>query len=233
MVPGMRWTGALAMVTLSAGIALGVAASATAQVSLSRGTSGALRLAPGRLSDNGAYKAATSGVYGKPVGNLQPRPLDKRAIRRARYSRYLQGGAVPTPHPSTYDPLIREISGRHRVEYALVKAVIKTESNFNPRAVSPKGARGLMQLMPATARLHNVRNMFSPRDNIEGGVKHLRMLLDYYRGNVSLALAAYNAGIGAVDRYGRRVPPYRETREYVPRVLLHRLSYSREKPVQG
>jgi hypothetical protein len=220
------------MVTLSAGIALGVAASATAQVSLSRSNTGALRLAgPGGLSDNGAYKAATSGVYGKPVGGLRPRPLDKRAIRRARYSRYHQG-AVPTPHPSTYDPLIREISGRHRVEYALVKAVIKTESNFNPRAVSPKGASGLMQLMPATARLHNVRNMFSPRDNIEGGVKHLRMLLDYYRGNVSLALAAYNAGIGAVDRHGRRVPPYRETREYVPRVLLHRLSFSRE-PTQG
>ncbi len=224
----MRWTGALVIVGLSAGIALGVAAPATAQVSLSRNGSGGLRVAgPARPSDNGAYEAATSGIYGQAVGNLRPRPADKHAVRRARYSRYL-GGSVPKPHPSSYDPLIREISGRHRVEYALVKAVIKTESNFNPHAVSPKGARGLMQLMPATARLHNVRNMLAPRDNIEGGVKHLRMLLDYYSGNVSLALAAYNAGIGAVDRCGRRVPPYRETREYVPRVLLHRRSYSRE-----
>jgi soluble lytic murein transglycosylase-like protein len=217
---------------LAAGIVWGVAAPALAQVSLSRSGSGALRLAgPQRPSDDGAYKAATSGVYGLPVGNLRPRPADKHALRRSRYRQYRAG--IPTPHPSTFDPLIREISGRHRVEYALVKAVIKTESNFNPRAVSPKGASGLMQLMPATARLHNVRNMFSPRDNIEGGVKHLRMLLDYYSGNVSLALAAYNAGIGAVDRHGRRVPPYRETREYVPRVLLHRLSYQRERPVEG
>jgi len=227
----MRWTGALA-VALSAGIALGVAVPASAQVSLSRDGSGALRLAgPPRPKDDGAYKAATTGVYRTTLDDFRPRLADARAVRRSRYTRYT--GDVPSPVPSSYDQLIREISGRHRVEYALVKAVIKTESNFNPRAVSPKGARGLMQLMPATARLHNVRNMFSPRDNIEGGVKHLRMLLDYYSGNVSLALAAYNAGIGAVDRYGRRVPPYRETREYVPRVLLHRLSYQREKPVQG
>jgi len=226
----MRWSRAQA-IGLSAGLALSVAAPAAAQVSLARDGSGALRLAgPPRPKDDGAYKAATTGVYRTTLGDLRPRVVDARAVRRSRYSRYSR--TVPSPHPSSYDQLIREISGRHRVEYALVKAVIKTESNFNPRAVSPKGARGLMQLMPATARLHNVHNTFSPRDNIEGGVKHLRMLLDYYSGNVSLALAAYNAGIRAVDRYGRRVPPYPETREYVPRVLLHRLSYQRE-PVQG
>jgi soluble lytic murein transglycosylase-like protein len=226
----MRRIGAT-VIALSAGIALGAAGPAPAQVSLSRDGSGALRLAaPPRPGDSGVYKAALRAAYRPSLGDFRPRLASVGTVRRSRYSRYNR--TIPRPHPSSYDPLIREISGRHRVEYALVKAVIKAESNFNPRAVSPKGARGLMQLMPATARLHNVRNTFSPRDNIEGGVKHLRMLLDYYGGNIALALAAYNAGIAAVDRYGRRVPPYPETREYVPRVLLHRLSYQRE-PVRG
>jgi soluble lytic murein transglycosylase-like protein len=131
--------------------------------------------------------------------------------------------------PTRYDHLIREIAARHNVRYALVKAVIRAESGFNPRAVSHKGAQGLMQLMPATAALHNVRNAFSPRDNIEGGVKHLRMLLDYYGGNVVLSLAAYNAGRQAVAAAGQRVPPYEETRTFVRRVLAYRVAYLRDR----
>ena len=106
----------------------------------------------------------------------------------------------------------------------LVKAVIRAESGFQPRAVSRKGARGLMQLMPETALLHGVRNIHEPSQNIEGGVQHLRMLLDRYGGNVPLALAAYNAGEQAVDQHGG-IPPFPETRDYVWRVLQFRQQY--------
>lgn len=129
--------------------------------------------------------------------------------------------------PTPFDPLIREAADRHGLEYALVKAVIKAESNFDPRAISPKGARGLMQLMPTTALQHRVHNVFSPRDNVEGGCRHLRMLLDRYAGNVTLALAAYNAGTEPVD--ARRAPPaFAETRTYLRRVLRLRAAYQRE-----
>ncbi len=123
-----------------------------------------------------------------------------------------------------FDPIIANVSRRYGVEQALVKAVIKAESGFQPNAVSPKGARGLMQLMPGTALMHGVRNIHAPVDNIEGGVQHLRMLLDRYRNNVVLALAAYNAGEGWVDQYNG-IPPFEETRNYVHRVLRFRQDY--------
>ena len=134
---------------------------------------------------------------------------------------------IPTPMPTSYDSLIREIAARNNVEYALVKAVIKAESDFDRLAVSPKGALGLMQLMPQTAAAHQVRNVFLPRDNIEGGCRHLRMLLDRYEGNLTLAIAAYNAGTQRVEEAGG-VPPIQETREYVARVLRYRVAYLRE-----
>jgi soluble lytic murein transglycosylase-like protein len=127
-----------------------------------------------------------------------------------------------------FDHLIKEMSARYEVEPALVKAVIQAESNFVPHARSPKGALGLMQLMPATARRHNVGRIFDPRENIQGGVKHLRLLLDRYSGNVRKTLAAYNAGEDAVDRHGG-VPPYKETIEYLQRVLQYREQYLRER----
>jgi soluble lytic murein transglycosylase len=117
-----------------------------------------------------------------------------------------------------YDPLIRSASDRHSIDADLVRAVIKAESDFNSNARSRKGAMGLMQLMPDTARLYNVLNAFDPVDNIEGGVRHLRMLLERYQGDLNLSLAAYNAGSGAVEKYGG-IPPFAETREYVRRVL--------------
>src|SRR5256886_14151990 len=109
-------------------------------------------------------------------------------------------------------------AARHALAPELVEAVIRVESNFEPRAVSSKGARGLMQLMPKTARLLGVRNVFDARQNIEGGARHLRNLVDLYNGNLTLALAAYNAGADAVARHGG-IPPYAETRAYVARVL--------------
>jgi hypothetical protein len=137
------------------------------------------------------------------------------------------GQPLPPAVPTSYDALIREIAERYNVEYALVKAVIKAESDFDRLAVSRKGALGLMQLMPSTAAQHQVRNVFLPRDNIEGGCRHLRMLLDRYGGNLTLALAAYNAGTARVEDAGG-VPPIPETREYLARVLRYRLAYIRE-----
>jgi len=131
---------------------------------------------------------------------------------------------APTRDDGRYDDLIRDVADRRGLEFALVKAVMRAESGFDPFAISRKGAQGLMQLMPATARMHGVRESFRPRDNIEGGARHLRMLLDRYGGNLPLALAAYNAGSGRVEAAGG-VPNITETREYVFKVLRYRKQY--------
>ena len=128
-----------------------------------------------------------------------------------------------TPVESTsarelYDPYVLEYSNRHSLRPELVRAVIQVESGYNPRALSPKGAMGLMQLMPDTARMLGVQRPYDPEQNIRGGTRYLRLLLDKYEGSEELALASYNAGSGAVDRYGKRIPPYRETRDYVRKV---------------
>ena len=117
-----------------------------------------------------------------------------------------------------FEPLVQEHAGRHGLRADLVRAVIQVESGFNPRATSPKGAMGLMQLMPGTARELGVVNAYDPAENIRGGTLYLRQLLDRYDGKEELALAAYNAGFSAVDRYGRQVPPYDETQNYVKKV---------------
>jgi soluble lytic murein transglycosylase-like protein len=117
-----------------------------------------------------------------------------------------------------YEPLISEHAAAHGIRADLVRAVIQAESAFNPFAKSVKGAMGLMQLMPATALAYGVSNAYDPAENIRAGVAYLRSLLDRYSQNEELALAAYNAGTGAVEKYGNAVPPYRETRNYVSKI---------------
>ena len=127
-----------------------------------------------------------------------------------------------------YDDLIAESGERHGVEPALIKAVMRAESGFKARAVSRKGARGLMQLMPRTARGLGVRNIYDPAQNIDGGAQHLRVLIDQFGLNLPRVLAAYNAGAARVDQY-RGIPPYAETRSYVAAVLRHRRQYLKEQ----
>lgn len=124
-----------------------------------------------------------------------------------------------------YDSLISEFSKKYQVDFALIKAMIRAESGFNPTAVSRKGAKGLMQLMPETASRLNVSNVFNPRENIEGGVRYFKYLLSLFDNDVRLSLAAYNAGENLVADL-RSIPPYRETVDYVRKVLSYYQSYS-------
>ena len=136
-------------------------------------------------------------------------------------------GARLPPDSAAYDELIAWTAAKYGMDGALVKAVIKAESNFNHRAVSKKGARGLMQLMPQTALMLRVNDCFLPEENIEGGIRYLSYLLRLYSGDRSLALASYNAGEGAVAQYGG-IPPYAETRAYIQQVLKYYERYRKE-----
>lgn len=138
-----------------------------------------------------------------------------------------ESGGLPLTLASKaqYDQIVEEIARAHGLDGALLHAVISVESHYNPRAVSRKGATGLMQLMPATAKRYGVSNPFDPTQNLHGGAKYLRDLLTLFNSDVSLALAAYNAGENAVIRNGNRIPPFRETRNYVPRVLGYYRQY--------
>src|SRR5438477_2047416 len=153
------------------------------------------------------------------VSNRRPTNVDEMktfevpkaaAVRATRY--------VAASRTNLYDDLIAEHSRAQGVRADLVRAVMQVESGFNPYARSPKGALGLMQLMPGTIRQYGVRNAFNPAENVRAGVAYLRDLLDRYQNNEQLALAAYNAGPGAVDKHGQSVPPYRATRSYVAQI---------------
>jgi soluble lytic murein transglycosylase-like protein len=135
-----------------------------------------------------------------------------------------RSNVTPIRDQSQFDSLIEEFSRKHNVDFALVKAIIKAESGFNPLAVSKKGARGLMQLMPETAQRMNVGNIFNPRENIDGGVRYFRYLLSLFNEDLRLSLAAYNAGENVVSEL-RSIPPYRETIDYVRKVLAYYQAY--------
>ena len=178
-------------------------------------------------------------VYQKPDGSrvLSDHELGNAALLLVRESDSLRGmggllarrGPVRRFRSRPYDRLIRRNAAAAHVSVALVKAVVHAESGFDPSAVSPKGASGLMQLMPATAERYGVRNVFDPAQNVAAGVHYLKDLLVEFNDNHRLALAAYNAGVGTVLRYGG-VPPYSETRTYVRRVMRYRSRYLREAP---
>ena len=153
-------------------------------------------------------------VRSKPVVEQRviPTVVEVRAV----------GSAAPgpvTPAPFNLEAAVARIAAEHELPPQLIHSVIKVESNYNPYAVSSKGALGIMQLVPETARRFGVKNVFNPEENIQGGAKYLRYLLDLFDGSYPLALAAYNAGEAAVARYGG-IPPYPETRNYV--ILVRR-----------
>ena len=153
--------------------------------------------------------------------------LDRADVQAVRPAGNVTGGRAEAPDPLSasfttghraLDQLIVEAGARHGIDPLLIYLVMREESGFNYRAVSRIGARGLMQLMPSTARWLGVRNILNPRENIDAGTRYLRHLVEAFGGDVNLALAAYNAGESAVWRYGGRIPPYRETRRYVWRI---------------
>ncbi len=143
-----------------------------------------------------------------------PEPEPAKVDQQAGEAQASHGVLKATP----YGEIISAVSEAHGVDPLLVRALIQVESGYRPKARSRKGAMGLMQLMPSTAREYKVRNAFDPKANIEAGIKHLKSLLDRFSGDVKLSLAAYNAGEGAVRKFNG-VPPYRETRNYVSRIL--------------
>jgi soluble lytic murein transglycosylase-like protein len=147
---------------------------------------------------------------------LTPTTTQSYAVSQADNIRVTRSATAERGH--SYDDLINEHAKLNGVRPDLVRAVMQVESAFNTNARSPRGAMGLMQLMPATARQFGVRNPFNASENVRAGVAYLRELLDRYQNNEELALAAYNAGPGAVDKHGQSVPPYKETKQYVAQI---------------
>ncbi len=163
------------------------------------------------VDENGVV-CFTDAPYGKKTQHVSS---DVKSERKAAKAEQVSTAVV---FPKDYSRYIQKAASRYELEPELIKAVIKTESNGNHRAVSRKGAKGLMQLMPSTARDMNVSNPFDPEENIEGGTRYLKYLLERFNGNMTLALAAYNSGPGTVEKYGN-IPPIDETRQYVKRIF--------------
>lgn len=157
------------------------------------------------VQKNDQYKVLISAPLEPTTETEPPAQADKPSINLAGKSGYNQ--------------LIRGVARQYGLDSALLHAIITVESKYNPKAVSHKGAVGLMQLMPNIANQYGIDNLYDPAQNVQGGAQYLRDLLNRFNGDVSLALAAYNAGEIAVARNGNRIPPYRETRDYVPKVL--------------
>lgn len=177
-------------------------------IAVSEGGTGIIR--PAAFGPAVPRGASADGRRGRDDGS-------RRGVRHADLASF----RPPRHLASAYDDMIEQVAREHAVEPHLVRAVIKVESNFEPNARSPKGAIGLMQVMPATGRRFGASDLKDPRANLGAGTRYLRWLLNRFDEDLTLAVAAYNAGEGAVEKYGRQVPPYPETRNYVRKVLAH------------
>lgn len=167
-----------------------------------------------------SFENVLKNSTGVKFGDLLTRPVTK--VNANIYSAQAETGAEKISTREQIKNIVFRAAKKHGVDEKLVNALIKQESGFNPNAKSKVGAMGLMQLMPATAKGLGVTNPMDPEQNVEGGVKYLKSMLNKYNGNVILALAAYNAGPGAVDKYDG-VPPYKETQNYVKSILANYL----------
>jgi len=203
---------------------------------LSSARSSAAALGLCALFAMGVTAQAEVYVYEMPDGSrmITDHPINTKHTRVVRVAPDVKGAGklaaqknspVFREHPSTYDRLIRRYADEHGVDFALVKAVMHAESAFNPYAVSHKGARGLMQMMPETARRYGVRDIYNPVENIRAGVQHLKFLSDMFNNKLYLVIAAYNAGENAVKQH-QGIPPYAETQYYVRKVLQYHRHYS-------
>jgi len=195
----MRWQALFGWCVVG-GVTLAASGGSQAQAQISQ------RVGPG-----GVIELSSSRRTAKPEGKAAP-------------SRVVMPTPGSTVRATRFDDYIREAARLYRIPEALIRAVIKVESNFDPRAVSPANARGLMQMIPATAERMMVNDIFDPRQNILGGTRYLRILANTFNGNQQLTIAAYNAGERAVARYGG-IPPYEETQRYVVDVLSYYEAY--------
>ena len=160
-------------------------------------------------------RVAAASTDAEPWTSVQPTSLSFESVTARNLASSLRGF---TTGNAQVDGYITESATRHGLDPLLIYSVMHQESSFKQRAISHKGARGLMQLMPGTAARFGVTNIFDPKQNIDAGSRYMKWLLNRFQGNLSLALAGYNAGEGAVDKYGWRIPPYAETQEYVRRI---------------
>lgn len=167
---------------------------------------------------NGVMHFTNVPSYARYAGMKQVAYLPERPARRT----------ARRTNPQRFNSLVEQAAREHEVDEALLRAVIAVESNYDPNAVSHRGAVGLMQLMPQTARRYGVTNLYDPAQNIRGGARYLRDLMRRFNNDLDLTLAAYNAGENAIAQHGNRIPPYRETLAYVPRVLDFYRQYRRE-----
>ena len=204
----MRWrlTKVLLSIILEA-VLLGHGLSARAQIFSGVSDSGSVVLT--NIASNEAHTVIVSAGCGAAFVMCSGSVASKKSTST-------RVAAIP---PEAFQPFILEASVASGLPTALIHAVIKTESNYNPHALSQKGALGLMQLMPATAKRFGGADSLDPRENIMVGSRYLRWLMDYFNQDIELAVAAYNAGEGAVVRAGRKIPPFPETQRYVPKVL--------------